>query len=302
MRSFVLSLLVLSSLHAQTSAPPRPRVLGIAHVAFRISDLEKAHSYYREFLGYQEPFSLKDGNGKTEIGFVKVNDTQYVELFPGDDRDHGQLDHFALYTDDLAGMRSYLIGQSVPIVRDIHRGRVGNSFFTIRDPDGHPIEILQYSSDSLTARAQGKFMPAARISGHIAHVGILIDSLGSSMKFYRDVLGFREFARGGGGQQPGWVDLQAPDSSDYVELLPFSGVTSPTDLRAQNHFCLVSNDVHATVASLESRATGNWLSAPLTIQNGGSLPPRINLFDPDGVRVEVMEPVSAFPAFSGTSP
>jgi len=300
MRYILACMLTMSSLLAQTGVP-RPHVWGLAHVAFRVSDLGKTGAFYESLLGYKEPFSVKDSTGNTTIAFVKVNDEQYVELFSGDERGQGQLDHFALYTDDLAAMRSYLVVQGVRIFADIHKGRVGNSFLTIRDPDGHPIEILQYSPNSLTARTQGKFMPDSRISNHITHVGIMVNSVGSSMKFYRDILGFHEFSRGGG-QQPGWVDLQAPDGSDYIELLPFSGVPSAADLRAQNHFCLVSADVRKMITSLQERATSGLLTTPLTVQTGGSLPPRTNLFDPDGARVEIMEPVSGLSTSGTTSP
>lgn len=301
MRYLLACLLMMSSMLAQTGVA-RPRVLGLAHVAFRVSDLGRTNSFYENLLGYQEPFSIKDANGSTTIAFVKINDEQYVELFPANGQNRGQLDHFALYTDDLTAMRSYLVAQGVRIFTDIHKGRVGNSFLTIRDPDGQSIEILQYSSNSLTARAQGKFMPDSRISNHITHVGIVVSSVGPSMKFYRDVLGFHEFSRGGGSQQLGWVDLQTPDGSDYIELLPVSGQPSSTELRAQNHFCLVSADVHKTVASLQRRATLNLLSSTPSIQTGGSLPTHTNLFDPDGVRVEVMEPISGLAASNSMSP
>lgn len=301
MRCVLAMVLAMSSLHAQTNFQ-RPHVLGLAHVAFRVSDMSKTGAFYGTLLGYEEPFSLKDDNGQTAITFVKVNDEQYVELFQGDARSQGQLDHFALYTDDLAAMRGYLLAERIPILEDIHKGRIGNPFLTIRDPDGHHVEIVQYLPTSLTGRSQGKFMPAGRVSSHITHVGMLVSSVGSALRFYRDVLGFREFARGGGeGGQPGWVDLQAPDGSDYIELLPFSGVPSASDLRAQNHFCLVSGDVRQTVANLQSRATSGLLTSPITVQTGGNLRPRANVFDPDGVRVEVMESVSAGPSAAATS-
>ena len=161
---------------------------------------------------------------------MKVNDLQYVELFQGDAQTQGQLDHFALYTDDLTAMRAYLQSLGMYIAKDTHKGRIGNPFLTIRDPDGHFVEILQYSSNSLTGQSQGKFMPAGRISDHITHVGIIVSSVDSAMKFYRDALGFREFSRGAGvNGQPGWIDLQTPDGSDYIELIPLSGKPSPTD-------------------------------------------------------------------------
>jgi catechol 2,3-dioxygenase-like lactoylglutathione lyase family enzyme len=301
MRYALAFVLAMSCLHAQTSAQ-RPHLLGIAHVAYRVSDMAKTAAFYQNLLGYQEPFALNSDNDKPAISFIKVNDLQYVELFPGDARSQGQLDHFALYTNDLAAMRTYLLAQGIQIAEDTHRGRVGNYFFTIRDPDGHPIEILQYSTASLTARAQRKFMPASRVSSHITHVGILVNSVGSAMSFYRDTLGFREFSRHGGTNgQLGWVDLETPDGSDYIELIPFAGVPSPADLRAQTHFSLLTANVQQTVTTLQSRASTGLLSSSLAVETGGNLPPRINVFDPDGARIEIMESISGVPSTTAAS-
>jgi len=300
MRYVLAALLAVSSLQAQT-APSRPHVLGLAHVAFRVSDITRSAQFYENVLGFQEPFSLKDDNGRPAIDFFKVNDEQYIELFPGDSRSQGQLDHFAFYTDNIQAMWSFLVARGVPIGEEIHKGRVGNSFLAIKDPDGHPIEILQYSSNSMTSQNRGRFLAAGRVSSRITHVGILVSSVGSAMTFYRDVLGFREFYRAAGPNgQPGWVDLQAPDGSDYIELMPFSGVPSPADLRSQNHVSLLSPDVQQTVSSLRSRRDMGSLSLPLAIQTGGNLPPRVNVFDLDGARIEIME--SMLPASTPAIP
>ena len=284
--------LLFSSLQAQTRQ--RPQFLGIAHVAYRVSDLDRTELFYGSLLGYEEPFSLNDGAGKTKTAFVKVNDLQYVELFQGDAQNQGQLDHFALYTDDLTAMRAYLHGLGMYIAKDTHKGRIGNPFLTIRDPDGHFVEILQYSPTSLTGQSQGKFMPATRISDRLTHIGIVVTSVDIAMKFYRDALGFREVSRGGGGDgQPGWIDLQVPDGIDYIELIPLSSKPSPADLKAQNHFCIPSSDVRKTVAILKTRRPGDPLISAIKVQTGGDLPLRANFFDPDGARIEIMEPLPA---------
>jgi catechol 2,3-dioxygenase-like lactoylglutathione lyase family enzyme len=288
-RHIVATALLISPLYAQTSVQP-PHILGIAHVAFRVSELSKTGAFYENVLGYAEPFSLNEENGQTAIAFVKVNDEQYVELLQGDARSQGQLDHFALYTHDQAAMREYLLTQRIPIVKDIHQGRVGNSFLAIRDPDGRLVEIVQYLPTSLTGRAKGKFMTAERISNHIAGVGILVRSVGSAMKFYRDILGFRELPRHTGDtRQPDRIDLQTPDGNDYIELIPFSSVPSLADLKAQNYFCLASSDVRKSVDTLRKRITGGSAYSPIFVQTGGGLPPHAELVDPDGARIEIIE-------------
>jgi hypothetical protein len=106
----------------------RPHILGLAHVAFRVSNMDRTTLFYESVRGYEEPFSLNDENGKITTAFVKVNDQQYVELFPVDTQTPSQLDHFALYTDDLTAMRAYVQSLGMYIVKDIHKGRIGNPY------------------------------------------------------------------------------------------------------------------------------------------------------------------------------
>lgn len=60
------ALSLVSALLAQTKVA-RSQILGFAHVAFRVSNLDKTQLFYEGLFGYQEPFSLNDGNGKTTI-------------------------------------------------------------------------------------------------------------------------------------------------------------------------------------------------------------------------------------------
>lgn len=60
----------------------RPKILGIAHAAFYISDLAKTRVFYKDFLGYAEPFALKNADQSADrIAFIKINEHQYIELF-----------------------------------------------------------------------------------------------------------------------------------------------------------------------------------------------------------------------------
>jgi len=72
MRRILAAILLMSSLHAQTETP-RPHVLGLAHVAFRASELNRTGSFYKRTLGFTEPFSLAEENGQAAMGIVKVD-------------------------------------------------------------------------------------------------------------------------------------------------------------------------------------------------------------------------------------
>ena len=63
--------------------PPRPRIVGISHAAFFVSDMAKARSFYEGFLGFASPFSIPRKNPDEHLVWIKINDRQSVELFPG---------------------------------------------------------------------------------------------------------------------------------------------------------------------------------------------------------------------------
>src|ERR1700756_711598 len=101
MKRTAIAVLVLGAITMIWAAegPSRPRILGVAHMALYVSDLQKARQFYEELLGYQEPYTLKKEDGSVRIAFVKINEDQYLELFPEDPKQDGQLNHISFYTD-----------------------------------------------------------------------------------------------------------------------------------------------------------------------------------------------------------
>src|SRR5215510_15253817 len=57
-------------------------LMGIANVTFKVTDLDKARTYYKGILGFAEAFDLKDRSGKITSAYFKVNDDQYIEILP----------------------------------------------------------------------------------------------------------------------------------------------------------------------------------------------------------------------------
>src|SRR6267154_3925425 len=115
---------------------PRPKVLGVAHIAVYVKDLDKTRKFYEDFMGFQEPFTLpnKDKTG-TRIVFIKINDKQYFEIFNEADRGEGQLNHISFYTDSADGMYRYLKGKGVEVMGDkgsVGKGQTGNKNFNVK--------------------------------------------------------------------------------------------------------------------------------------------------------------------------
>jgi lactoylglutathione lyase len=301
----LIALLLASSTLAQTGVK-RPKVLGVAHMALYVGDLAKARTFYEEFLGFdEEPFTLKKSDGSERIVFIKINDQQYLELFAEDPKTDGRLNHISIYTDDADGMRAYLGAHSVKVPDKVGKGQTGNKNFNVKDPDDHTVEIVEYQPDSWTTRESGKHVPATRISNRIMHVGFLVGSLDQSLAFYDGILGFKEFWRGGGSPASlSWVNMRVPDGDDYVEFMLYSTLPGPADRGTKNHVSLMVPDAQAAVQELKRRAARGVYSREIAVQIGVNRKRQVNLFDPDGTRIELMEPdtVDGKPAPSSTAP
>ncbi len=293
--TFVISLMTaaLQSSYtvAQTLPVKRPRILGVAHVALYVSDLQKARTFYEDLLGYQEAFSLKREDGSLRIVFLKVNEYQYLELFTDPPKNDGQLNHVALYTDSAQQMRDYLAAHDIKVPAKASKGKTGNLNFTITDPDGHGLEIVQYEPDSMSAQSAGKYLPVSRISDRLMHAGFLVAAVDPAMKFYRHLLGFQEFWRGSAnGTELSWINMRVPDGQDYVEFMLYRGTPSAQERGVRNHICLEVPNIEKAVADLESRPARKTYTREIKIQTGKNRKRQANLFDPDGTRVELMEP------------
>ncbi|MFB3827143.1 MAG: VOC family protein [Bryobacteraceae bacterium] len=304
MKKIAILTLVLPLLSAGAEIR-RPRILGVAHMALYVGDLQKARAFYKDFLGFEEPFALKRGNGTDRIVFIKINDRQYLELFAEEPGNDGRLNHISFYVDDAKAMRDYLAARGVAVPDKVGKGRTGNSNFNIKDPDGHTVEIVQYEPDSWTSRDAGKFMPATRISVHMPHFGVLMGALEPAMKFYRDLLGFQETWRGSGsGRELSWVNMRVPDGEDYLEFMLYRKPPEQDRRGVKNHLCLVTPDLAKAVAALEARPARKQYPQKIEISVGVNRRRQANLFDPDGTRVELMEPatIDGTPTPSSTAP
>ena len=302
---FLLAAIFAAAFSASADAPKRPKILGVAHIALFVHDIEKSRAFYKDFLGYGEPFKLDNPDGSLSLTFLKINERQYIELFPEKAPNTDRLNHISVETDDADGMRLYLGANGVKVPATTPKGRVRNLNFTPKDPDGHGVEIVEYTPDGLTRVNTGKFMDGPRISTRMMHVGITVGTLDKAMSFYGGLLGFQEIWRGSKtGKVLDWVNSRVPDGDDYVEFMLYSQPPSLSQLGTMNHICLEVADMDKALADLEARPARKNYTRPLEIKTGTNRKRQLNLFDPDGTRIELMEAktVDGVPAPSSTAP
>jgi lactoylglutathione lyase len=302
--AFVAMLFASLSLLA-ADEPKRPHIIGLSHIALYVHDLDKSRAFYKDFLGFDEPYSLTNKDGTLHLTWIKINDRQSIELFPEPETNSDRLYHVALETGDAIGMRDYLAAHGVKVPEKVGKGKIGNLNYFIKDPDGHIVEIVQYAPDGWTMLNQGKFLPDTRISTNMPHMGILVGDLDAAKLFYEGVLGFHEIWRGT--KNPAvlsWVHEQIPDGKGFLEFMLYSELPDADKRGKQHHFCLGVPDIEKAKAILEQRAVRIGYTKPLEIQTGINRKRQLNVYDPDGTRVELMEPqtVNGIPAPPSTAP
>lgn len=281
---------------AAEKTSPRPRILGVSHAAFYVTDMAKARAFYEGFLGFASPFSIPRKNPAEQLVWIKINDRQSIELFPGSEVEPGsdRLYHIAIEVDDADAMLAYLRAKGVvglPPTATSPIGKIGNKNFTIKDPNGNGVEIVQYMPEGWTVREKGRHLPATRIAQRMSHVGVMVGEFEASMRFYGEILGFREIWRGSsGGKTLNWVNMQVPDGEDYVEFMLYEKYPTTDRLRTMHHICLEVSDVAKAGEILKARPYPTGSKPPTEMKAGVNGKRQINYYDPDGTRVEVMEP------------
>ena len=185
---------------------------GLAHVAFRVSDLEKTEDFYRK-LGYERAFAFTDA-GKTTQVFIKINDRQFVELYPRtQDSQPMGLTHVCFEATDIEAVRAAYVKQGLD-PPEAKKARAGNLLFVIHDPEGQLLEYTQYLPGSLHSEDRGKHLGAERISDRLQGAALLARDVAAERAYYTGKLGFAD----DGSAEP---RLRLPgNSGDELELQP----------------------------------------------------------------------------------
>jgi lactoylglutathione lyase len=265
----------------------RPPIIGIAHIALKTANLAAAREFYGHTLGFQEPFTVDKPTGGLMLTYFKVNDHQYIEVFPElTSPTEDRLSHIAFETTDAHALRDYLAAHAVAVPNTLKPGLDGNLSFMVKDPDGHSVEFVEYLEGSLHRRNFGKFLPDTRISQHMIHVGVTVRDRAAADRFYKDILGFQVMWYGGmTDDRVDWVDMRVPEGSDWLEYMLNVHHPSPRMLGVMHHLALGVPDIETAYKEVVGR--GYKAEQPQIGRDGKW---QLNLYDPDYTRAEFMEP------------
>ncbi len=135
-------------------------ITGIAHVAFRVTDLQRALDFYCGVLGFREAFRLeREGEPSPWIVYLQVAPGQFIELFP---RGEGTVaprsraagyNHYCLVVDDLVETLREVQARGLAVTGVPRQGMDTNWQYWIEDPDGNAIELMQIRAGSPQAAA-----------------------------------------------------------------------------------------------------------------------------------------------------
>lgn len=172
------------------------RIHGIAHIALRVSDLERERKFLRS-LGYEEAFAQTSGASTSEA-FFKVNDRQFIELYPRTSETNALgLMHICYEAGSLQELNALYMARGLSMSA-VRKGGAGNLMSSLHDPFGQEIEFTQYLAGSRHSEDRGKHLGVSRISDELQGIELPVSDLGQARKFYTTDLGFDE-RKGAGG-------------------------------------------------------------------------------------------------------
>jgi len=218
MRRLAALLLGLALAAVARAAPP---VAGaVQSIGLTVSDAERSIDFYARVLGFVPEADVEVGGPAWErllgvfpvrarvvrlrLGAETIELTQYVtprgRPAPADMRSNDRwFQHVAVVVSDMdrayAWLRDQRVAQISPEPQrlpDWNPAAGGIRAFYFRDPDGHPLELIQFPPGKGDPRWQDA---GGRLFLGIDHTAIAVGDTARSLAFYRDRLGFRVAGR-----------------------------------------------------------------------------------------------------------
>jgi catechol 2,3-dioxygenase-like lactoylglutathione lyase family enzyme len=189
-------------------------VSAVDAVSMTVSDADRAADFYSRVLHFQKisdkevagedyehlegVFGLRMRVVRLQLGDEQIELTEYLapkgRAIPPDARSNDRsFQHIAIIVSDMDKAYAWLRQNKVEHASsgpqrlpDWNHNAAGIRAFYFKDPDGHPLEILQFPPDKGLAKWHRN---SSELFLGIDHTAIVVDDTDASLKFYRDLLG-----------------------------------------------------------------------------------------------------------------
>ena len=286
-------------------APAAAQVTAVDSVSMTVSDMDRSVAFYSDVLTFQKisdvevagdayehlegVFGLRTRVVRMKLGGESIELVEYLapkgRPIPVTSRSNDRwFQHVAIIVSDMdqayRRLREHKVEhassgpQRLP---DWNPNAGGIRAFYFKDPDGHPLEVLQFPA----GKGDPKWhQPSDKLFLGIDHTAIVVSDTAASLKFYRDVLGFRvagesenygaeqEHLNNVFGARLHITGLRAPSGFgiEFLEYLaPRDGQPMPRDERAND---LVHRET-VVVASNEEEAAKRLRDAGANFVSSG---------------------------------
>ena len=210
---FLLAALVLFFV---SPADAQPKVLGVGPIGLTVSDMDRSAEFFSQALAFEkvsdvefhsEQFDKLAGvfGARVRVVTMKLG-KETIELtgyltphgrpIPPDSRSNDLwFEHIAIVVRDMDAAYKGLLRHNVkPIstepqrIPDWNKAAAGVRAFYFYDPDNHPLELIYFPPGKGDPRWQAK---TESLFLGIDHSAIAVSDTEKSLRFYRDLLGFR---------------------------------------------------------------------------------------------------------------
>jgi catechol 2,3-dioxygenase-like lactoylglutathione lyase family enzyme len=199
----------------RAASPEAPLVRAVESVGMTVADVDRSIRFYSKVLSFDKisdvelqgsdyehlegVFGLRMRVVAMRLGDESIELTEYLtpqgRPVPNDSRSNDRwFQHIAIITSDMDRAYTWLrenrvrhVSTAPQTLPDYIKSAAGIRAFYFDDPDGHPLEILEFPPDKGDPKwhhANGKLFLG------IDHTAIVVANTSASLQFYHDVLGF----------------------------------------------------------------------------------------------------------------
>lgn len=121
----------------------------LLHTRYRVEDLEKTVSFYRDVLGLEEVRRSTSGRGSQLVFFKAPGSEELIEICKFDESGPVQvgpdLTHLAFEVEDMDAFAQHAASLGYPLSDGPHKSSSGSVIAFIDAPEGYEVELIQHA-------------------------------------------------------------------------------------------------------------------------------------------------------------